>query len=50
MGEKSGSEGKGVVLQASELAKLLANFGAIEFEDVVIKAKKLIIKPVKKEG
>ena len=35
------------VLKTSEILKILANFGEVELEDVVIRAKKIVIRPLK---
>jgi len=37
-------------LKASEFLKLLAAFGEIELEDVVIKARKITIRPLRRKG
>ena len=39
---------EGSTIELTELLKLLANFGSIELEDVVIRAKKIIIKPLRR--
>ena len=39
---------EGSTIELTELLKLLASFGSIELEDVVIRAKKIIIKPLKR--
>jgi len=43
--------GESSALEAREVLKLLTSVGAVEFHDVVIKAKKIIIRPARgKEG
>ncbi len=39
---------EGSTIELTELLKLLTSFGSIELEDVVIRAKKIIIKPLRR--
>jgi len=46
MGQASASQEQGTTLSLAELLRLLASFGTVELEDVTIRAKKVVIKPL----
>ena len=50
MGEASAGQGQTTTLKMAELLRLLAGFGTIELEDVTIRAKKIVIRPLGRRG
>ena len=47
MSELSRQEKSATTFDVSELLRLLTNFGEIEVEDITIKARRLVLKPLR---